>query len=368
MSELRRDITTGEWVVLATERGGRPEDFVRHGSVEAASGASCPFCPGQESWTPKETYAIRPEGQADCPGWLVCVIPNKYAAVRPEFPIDRQGMAGVFPRQSGAGYHEVIIESPHHELDLADMGPEDILRVLEAYQTRDRALRQDHNVRFIQIFRNHGERAGTSLVHPHSQLVALPLVPAAVRGRLEFAGRYFDATGCSVYGELLQAERDAAERIIAESSHFVVFAPFASHTPFETWIAPLLHRANFGEVGPEDLADFAEVLGQTLRRLRAVLGQFDYNYVIHSAPCGEEHREDFCWHLQVIPRLTEMAGFELGTGMEINITAPEDAAAQLRAAAIRWLGGAARDKVSCAHGLGFSGSLSSLTSDACRSP
>lgn len=335
MSELRRDITSGEWVILATERGRRPEDFVRHRSAEISPAASCPFCPGHEAQTPPETYAVRPQGPADGPGWLVRVVPNKYAAVRPEFPIDRRGMAGILRYQSGSGFHEVIIESPFHESDLPHMGHEEIHRVVSAYQTRYRALRYDRNVRFIQIFRNHGERAGTSLRHPHSQLVALPLVPARVRRRLEFAGRYFDATGLSAYVHLLSAERDAAERIVAESSHFVVFAPFASHTPFETWIAPKLQRASFGEVEPEELSDFAQVLGQTLRRLEDVLGQFDYNYVLHSIPCGEEHREDFCWHLQIIPRLTEMAGFELGTGMEINITAPEDAAARLRAATSR---------------------------------
>jgi UDPglucose--hexose-1-phosphate uridylyltransferase len=337
MSELRRDITTGEWVILAIERGRRPEDFVQSGPAESDSdsASSCPFCPGRESRTPNETYAVRPGGQANGPGWLVRAVPNKYAAVRPDFPIDRQGMAGVFPRQSGSGFHEVIIEGPRHDFDLPDMGPEEIERVLVAYQARYRALRQDRNVRFVQVFRNHGPRAGTSLRHPHSQLVALPLLPAAVRSRLEFAARYFEATGCSVYSDLLRAEREATDRIVAESPHFVVFAPFASRTPFETWIAPNLHRANFGDVEPGELADFAGVLGQTLRRLRAVLGQFDYNYVIHSAPCGEEQREDFCWHLQVIPRLTEMAGFELGTGMEINVMAPEAAATRLRSAAPR---------------------------------
>jgi UDPglucose--hexose-1-phosphate uridylyltransferase len=334
MSELRRDITTGEWVLLATERGRRPEDFAHHRDDQPALAANCPFCPGHEARTPKETFAMRPEGTADGPGWLVRVVPNKYAAVRPQFPIDRQGIAGIFPRQSGSGYHEVVIETPRHDADLADLDIEDIRRVLDAYQARYKTLSQDRNVRFIQIFRNHGARAGTSLRHPHSQLVALPLVPATVRGRLEFAGRYFDATGCSVYDDLLRAEREAAERMIAESRHFAVFAPFASRTPFETWIAPRKHRADFSEVDSDELADFAELLGQTLGRLRAVLGQFDYNYVIHSTPCGEEHREDFCWHLQIIPRLTEMAGFELGTGMEINVTAPEDAAARLRAVAV----------------------------------
>jgi UDPglucose--hexose-1-phosphate uridylyltransferase len=333
MSELRRDITTGEWVILATERGRRPEDFVRHASAETRSGAPCPFCPGNEARTPSETYAVRTEGPADGPGWLVRVVPNKYAALSPEFPIDRRGMAGILRYQSGAGFHEVIIESPSHDADLAQMSHEEIERVARAYLTRYRALRANKNLKFIQIFRNHGERAGTSLRHPHSQIVALSLVPGRVRRQLEFTGRYLDATGFSAFVHLIRAERDSAERIIAESPHFVVFAPFASHTPFETWIVPKLHRASFSEVEADELADFADVLCQTLRRLRAVLGQFDYNYVVQSAPCGEEQREDFCWHLQIIPRLTELAGFELGTGMEINIVAPEDAAARLRAAA-----------------------------------
>ncbi len=331
MSELRRDITTGDWVILAAERSRRPEDFTRPRPSGTGSAATCPFCLGREEQTPAEVYADRPEGVPNGPGWRVRVVPNRFAAVRPEFPIDREGMAGVFPRVSGSGYHEVIIESPHHEADLADLSPDEIARVVQAYQVRDRSLRSERHVRFVQIFRNHGQRAGTSLRHPHSQLVALPLVPSEVRNRLEFAARYFDATGHCVYVDLVRAELRNGERMVAESPHFLVFCPFASRTPFETWIAPKRRRATFAGVEPEELLDFAGVLGRTLRRLRSVLGEFDYNFDIHSAPRSEEHREDYFWHLQIFPRLVEPAGFEVGTGMEINVTAPEEAAARLRA-------------------------------------
>lgn len=333
MSELRRDITTGEWVILAPERGRRPEEFSRPAPSTSVEPVDCPFCPGHESRTPGETYAVRRDGHADGPGWLVRVVPNRYAVVRPDSRIDRAGTAGSFPRAGGYGFHEVIIETPEHDAELARMKPEEIQRVLEAYLARARALRQEPHVQFTLIFRNHGQGAGTSLRHPHSQLITLPLVPAAVRHRLELAARYHDVTGRSMYADLVQAERDAGERIIAETPHFVVLAPFASRTPFETWITPQFHRADFTRIGRDELLNLADVLGQTLRRLQAVLGSFDYNYMIHSAPCGDEEREDFCWHIQILPRLTEAAGFELGTGMEINITAPEDAAARLREAA-----------------------------------
>jgi UDPglucose--hexose-1-phosphate uridylyltransferase len=343
MSELRRDITTGEWVIIATERGRRPEGFSKPELRESSPRAGCPFCPGHESQTPGETYAVRSEGDADGPDWLLRVVPNKFAVVSPESPFDQKHVAGPFPWASGFGYHEVVIESPRHDADLTSMDPGEIHRVLEAYLARAGALRRRPHVRFNLIFRNHGEQAGTSLPHPHSQIVALPLVPSGVRDRLESAARYFGATGRSAYADIFKAESNAGERMIVESNHFVAFEPFASRLPFETWIVPTRHRAAFVDIDSDELLDLARVLGQTLRSLRVVLGDFNYNYVIHSVPCGEERRADFCWHIQILPRLTNAAGFELGTGMEINITLPEDAAARLRAAADHLRGGDSRN-------------------------
>jgi UDPglucose--hexose-1-phosphate uridylyltransferase len=213
------------------------------------------------------------------------------------------------------------------------MAPTEVEEVLHAYRDRYLTLRQDRRIRLILIFKNHGAAAGTSLRHPHSQIVATPVVPAYVRRKCEEAIRYFDATGRCLYMDILKAEQQSGQRVIFETGGFLVFHPFASQVPFETWIVPKRLRPSFGQISIEELRDLAAVLRESLRRLAGLLNDPDYNFVIHSAPVDGEDEEYFLWHLQIVPRLTQIAGFEIGSGMRINTACPEETARAMIGAA-----------------------------------
>lgn len=328
MPELRQDPTTNEWIVVATERARRPHDFrcPSNRPAQPAFDEACPFCPGHEAATPPEVLARRQHGAANEPGWSVRVVPNRFAALKPEGSTDRRVEHDFFRWMDGIGYHEVIIETPVHNRSMARMEPGEIEAVLVAYRDRYLALRADRRVKQVLVFKNYGEAAGTSLLHPHSQLVATPVVPAYIRMKYEEAVRYSDATGHCVYCDLLDFERRAGQRVLEETAEFIVFHPFASGTPFETWILPKRHHAAYSQVSMEQLAGLAGVLGGVLARLSDLLGDPDYNYVLHSAPIEAEDEDYYHWHLQLVPRLTRIAGFEIGSGMRINTARPEQTA------------------------------------------
>jgi UDPglucose--hexose-1-phosphate uridylyltransferase len=230
----------------------------------------------------------------------------------------------------GVGAHEVIIETPVHNRVMPLMTDTEIEWVLQAYQARFQALRADPHVRYVIIFKNHGEQAGTSLDHPHSQLVATPIAPLQVRRTYEVAIGHYDDTGRCLYSNLVEAELEAGVRLVQETADFVVFHPFASHVPFETWIAPKRHQSSFGQVARNELAGLAPVLRKTLRALYEALGNPDFNYIVHSAPIDDESKHYYLWHIQILPRLTTIAGFELGSGMFISTMLPEVSAAFMR--------------------------------------
>jgi len=325
--ELRQDPTTKDWVVIAAGRAKRPHAFAESKPASSALtyDPSCPFCVGNEALTPPEVYRDNDTSGA----WRVRVVPNKFAALTPDAKTERT--EGFFRRAPGVGYHEVVIETPDHAGDLADLSVEHVARVLRAYRERQRALSLDPRVRFVIIFRNHGERAGTSLAHPHSQIVATPIVPAYMRRRHEIAERHFDDTGRCLYRDVQEAERADGSRLVEDTDGFMVFVPFASHVPFETWIVPHTLRPSFVLVTDEELDNLARVLRNSLRRLRACLGDVDYNYIVHSSPRKDEDEDYYLWHVQIVPRLTRPAGFEIGSHMSINTVEPEAAAEQLRA-------------------------------------
>jgi UDPglucose--hexose-1-phosphate uridylyltransferase len=258
------------------------------------------------------------------------VVPNKFAALTPEGDPRRRDDGPLFREMDGVGHHEVIIETPVHNRFIPLMEDPEIERVVQAYRERYLALRQDKRVKLILIFKNHGEAAGTSLEHPHSQLVAAPVVPASLRRKHDEAIRYYDATGRCLYCDVVEAERGAGERVILETGDFLVFHPFASGSPFETWIAPKRHCPSFGQITLEECRALAVVLKTTLARLAKALNDPDYNFVIHTAPVGDEDEEYYLWHIQILPRLTTAAGFEIGSGMRINIAKPEETARFLR--------------------------------------
>ncbi len=332
MSQLRQDRTTKEWVIIATERSKRPHDFKKIEPVVARPTykENCPFCSGNEHLTPHETLAYRRGGPADSKGWWVRVVPNRFPALSPEGSLERKEEKEFFRMMDGVGIHEVVIESPFHNQFLPLMEDKEVEEILLAYRERYLALREDTRTKLIIIFKNHGEGAGTSLEHPHSQFVGTAVVPSNIRRKLEEAARYYDDHGRCVYCDLVEEELSFGKRIVMETEKFVVLQPFASRSPFETWIIPKEHQASFGLISMEDSKKFAKILRTTLFKLYSKLNDPDYNFVFHTAPIKDEGEDYYHWHLQITPRLTTPAGFEMGSGIFINVSLPEETAKFLK--------------------------------------
>ncbi len=333
MPLLRQDIATRRWSIIAPERSKRPEDFKSSTRRETlpAYVDTCPFCPGNEHLTPTEVYSIPDESGSN---WSVRVVPNKFPAlVRPEIPSScrRRRKYRLHLEMEGCGEHEVVIETPTHNQTIATMEVEQVEKIVQTYRKRFLELDKYDWNQLIIIFRNQGERAGTSLQHPHSQIIGTPVVPDEIRSRLEVAQRYYDDNGTCVYCDILEEEIGEKLRVVCSNPSFVTICPFASTVPYEMWILPRRHTSSFGEITEGEVKLFAQILKESLLRLHRLLDNPDYNYALRSAPhysAGEPH---FHWYLEILPRLTTRAGFEIGSGININVVAPEDAAEQLRA-------------------------------------
>src|SRR5947207_7338557 len=258
--ELRKDPIAGRWVIISTDRSRRPSDFFRERAVIKGAGF-CPFCPGNENKTPPEILAYRPgENGRNTPGWNLRVTPNKFPALGIEGDLDRQA-DGMFDKMSGIGAHEVVIETPNHMETLATMPVKRVEDVLWAFRDRILDLKQDRRFKYILVFKNHGEPAGASLEHPHSQLIATPIIPIMVAEELAGAARYFELKERCVWCDILRQERRGGRRTIVEAGGFVALAPFAPRFPFETWILPAVHQAGFDESGVDELRGLAGLLG-----------------------------------------------------------------------------------------------------------
>jgi UDPglucose--hexose-1-phosphate uridylyltransferase len=329
MPELRKDPVTGRWVIISTERRKRPTDF-RLESVQISPDSSCPFCEGHEHMTPRELLAHRRNGSgANTPGWDLRVVPNQFPVLRVEGTLDRQA-EGLFDKMNGIGAHEVIIESPRHEDTLATMTEAAVEQVLWAFRARVQDLKQDRRFRYIIVFKNHGAPAGAALDHTHSQLIALPIVPREVRDEVEGAKAHFAQKERCVFCDILHQETSDGRRLIAETADIVAVAPYAPRFPFETWILPRRHQSLFEDAQRQEYAGLAHVLGDVLRRMNRALRYPPYNLLIHSAPLSEPAGEFYHWHVEIIPKLTKVAGFEWATGFYLNPTSPEEAAQVLR--------------------------------------
>ena len=329
MPELRKDPVVGRWVIISTERGRRPSDFTIE-SVRAKS-SNCVFCPGNESKTPPEILSIRAPGTlANEAGWSLRVVPNKFPALRIEGELEPEG-EGLYDRMTGVGAHEVVIETPQHEASLASLSTDAVADVLLSYRERMVDLKKDPRFEYILVFKNHGAAAGASLEHPHSQLIATPIIPIMVSEELNGANQYYGMKERCVWCDIVRQERRSPrKRMIAEANGFAALAPFAPRFPFETWILPTRHRSAFEESGVDELRGLAELLGDFLRRIDRVLNGPPFNFMLHTAPLRDGALEHFHWHLEIIPKLTNVAGYEWGSGFFINPVPPEDAAAALR--------------------------------------
>jgi len=324
MSELRQDPTTREWVIIAPERARRPQQRpeAKPATDLPERDASCPFCPGNEAQTPEEVFRI-PASSGDS-AWEVRVVPNRFAALTLDEDITKIEQAPFFHRRAGFGVHEVIIESPFHNKPIALMSYQQVARVLITYQQRYNALKQNQQIKFITIFKNHGQASGTSLVHPHSQLAATPILAPFYHRRFDVAVDYYADSGKCLYCELLAEELERGVRIVAETKEFVVLHPYASHVPFETWIIPKRHYSSFGLFPEANLAELAMVLKDTLLCLYRGLDNPAFNLMVDTTITEDEEDPYYHWHFRIVPRLTMIAGFEMGSGIYISPARPED--------------------------------------------
>jgi UDPglucose--hexose-1-phosphate uridylyltransferase len=328
MPELRQNYFTKEWVIIAKERAKRPEELATHRPPKAVPSfvEACVFCPGNEGKTPPEVLRLPSDSQNT---WQVRIVPNKFGALsrdaKPTRVVRRSHRT-----MEGFGIHDVIIDTPDHAQIMALMPEAHVANVLRAYKSRYDALSHDPRIAHITIFKNHGLEGGASLEHPHSQLVATPVISNQVRDRLEEALRHFDEYGECMFCEVVQQELNDPERIVLETEHFVALEPFASPPPFCTHIYPRRHMASFGDISAHEIQDLAHALRTVLAKLYHGLENPDFNFTIRSAPAEWIGVRYFHWYLSIIPRLTRVAGFELGSGMFINTVLPEAAAEFLR--------------------------------------
>lgn len=332
MSELRKDPIVGKWVIISVERGKRPSDFIKK-AISTRSGF-CPFCPGNEDKTPPEIIAYRPTHTSpNTPGWTLRVVPNKFPALRIEGDLERAG-EGVYDRMNGVGAHEVIIESPNHEDSLSSISEKAFEDVLWAYRDRIIDLKRDRRLKYVLIFKNHGEEAGASLEHTHSQLIALPIVPKRVQEELDGALKHYNYKERCIFCDIIRQEGFQRERVVAENQDFLCISPYASRSPFETWILPKRHISAYENSQKKEYQSLAQIFRETLRKLDRVLENPPYNFMLHTAPLNHGESEYFHWHFEILPKLTEVAGFEWGSDFYINPTPPEEAARFLREASI----------------------------------
>jgi UDPglucose--hexose-1-phosphate uridylyltransferase len=326
--ELRRDPITGRWVIIATERAKRPSDFKPDPTVP--HGAFCPFCNGNEDRTPPEVLAYRPGApRPDGPGWSVRVVPSKFPALMIEGALGREG-EGLYDKMNGVGAHEVVVETPDHARQMADLSESEFESVLWAYRDRILDLKRDSRLRYVMVFKNHGAAAGATIEHTHSQLIALPIVPKTVLEEMKGALEYYGYKERCVYCDIIRQEQQDGRRVIFENESFIVLAPYAPLFPFETWVLPRAHDSTFEECQQEEYKLLANAMLTTLRKLKAVLSAPPYNFMLHMSPFNEQHNPHYHWHFEILPSLTKMAGFEWGSGFYINPTPPEEAARFLR--------------------------------------
>ena len=336
MSELRRDPVMGRWVIIAPERALRPDSAARR--QREPDPEPCVFCGGQEGRDPNELFAIRPNGTArNTPGWLVRVLPNKYPVLRIEGKLVREGV-GNFDMMTGVGAHEVIVETPDHDKELADLPESHICAVMRAYRARMSDLSGDARFKYVLIFKNKGFEAGATLTHAHSQLIATPVTPKRVKEELAGTQRYYEFKRRCVFCDMIKQETALTrDRLVFENELFVALSPFAARLPYEIWLVPKTHKADFVNLADDECRALAETLKVILLKLRKGLNDPPYNYMIHTAPFRRPRagywstiEHDYHWHLEIVPRLTRVAGFEEGSGFFINPVTPEDAAQLLR--------------------------------------
>jgi UDPglucose--hexose-1-phosphate uridylyltransferase len=328
MPELRKDPIVGRWVIIATDRAKRPVG--PKGEAFPSSTAFCPFCEGQEDKTPYEILSYRDRStRPNERGWRVRVVPNKFPALQVEGDLKKRG-EGIYDKMNGIGAHEVIIECPFHTDTITNLTEENIREVLWVYRDRLVDLKKDPRLVYGMVFKNVGAAAGASLEHTHSQLIVTPIVPINVWEEMNGALEFHNYRGRCIYCDMIHQELSSEKRVVLDTPNFVSLTPFASRFPFETWILPKNHNSHFENIQKTEVDELGTVLKTILLKLESALDKPSYNYIIHTSPFDSQALPHYHWHIEVIPRLTRVAGFEWGTGFYINPVPPEQAADFLR--------------------------------------
>lgn len=317
---------TGDWVVVSAIRGKRPDEFVQKDPVVSDSTELCLFCDPERSGQEPDTL-IYETADGD---WSLRVFPNKFPAfARPKGGTLRHREDGPYFAMDAAGYHEVIVTRDHQK-SIGRLEPLAVAELLDAFQSRYIDLMNKKSVNYIDIFHNHGPGAGASIPHPHSQLMAIPVVSPAVQAELDGAEKYHRQNKHCVYCAMLSWEREHGKRLVFENEEFAVFCPFASRANFEMWLAPKKHKPYFERINDQEKVAAGEALQNVLSRLDRKLNDPDLNFYIHTSPCDGRDYPHFHWHIEILPKLNDWAGFEISTGIEIITVSPEDAAEFLR--------------------------------------
>ncbi len=332
MPELRKDPILGRWIIISTERGKRPTDFIVE--TNHTKGGFCPLCTGNENTTPPEVLAYgRTSSAPNTPGWTLRVVPNKYPALVIEGNLDKAG-EGLYDKMNGIGAHEVLIDTPSHNETFTHLPPDRMIQVFWAFRDRLVDLARDPRFRYVMVFKNYGRAAGASLEHSHSQLVALPILPRMIVSELEGTLSYYKYKERCVFCDIIRQEISQELRVVCQNDRFISITPWAPRSPFEMWVLPKKHASSYISMDNEDFQALAAIFSETMRRLDACIPNVPYNFVLHGAPLRSQPLEHFHWHFEIMPKLTTMAGFEWGSGFYINPTPPEEAARFLKNAKV----------------------------------
>ena len=328
MPQLRKDPVLKQWVIISPERGKRPSDFKKN--IEAIDDhENCPFCEGNEDKTPNESLAFRTAGtDANKPGWWIRIFPDNAPILLPNGDAGREGI-GMFDAMNSIGIHEVVVETPDHHTSLSTATTEQVREIIWAYKQRIREIKKNPLYKHFMIVKNSGKGA-SNFSHSHSHIVATPIIPKRIEEELEGAREYYHYHDRCLFCDIVRQEIKEGNRVVFEDENFLVFCPFAARFPFEMGIIPKAHHSFFENINNDQVHGFANALQIALKKLDALLPGMPFNYVLHTSPCSDAYKDFYHWHLEIIPKLTKVAGFEWGSGFYINPTSPEDAAKALR--------------------------------------
>jgi len=326
ISELRQDLVTGDWVVIATGRSKRPEEFIVENRIEEKEDPDkkCFFCFPEETGQEKDVLIY--ENGDD---WSLRVFPNKYPAFFQNGEKIEHSEEGPYFKMEGVGFHELVVTRDHKKpIPLLDKL--NVAEILDAYQDRYINLMNQRGVNYIDIFHNHGKEAGASVAHPHSQIAAIPVISPYVKGELDGAENYWNANKECVYCTMSNWEVENKKRVIFENDEFVAFCPFSSRAAFEVWVMPKKHSPYFERISNDEKIACAEVFQKAMEKIYTALKDPPFNFYLHTAPCDGKDYPHFHWHIEILPHTSTWAGFELSTGIEVSTIEPEIAAEYLR--------------------------------------